>query len=131
MYFVAHRNLILDFLQSVLYAEVSLIHQAVRIYDMAQDTLGNLMLVLEYHRIDTVIFCRITVHNNIRRYVFRDAATCLNQYPTADVAILMQDNVTAQDCTVVYAAVACHRALNSQYAVIAYLHVVAEVNTVH
>ena len=65
MYFVAHRNLIFDFLQSVLYAEVSLIYQAVRIYDMTQDTLGNLMLVLEYHRIDTVIFCRITVHNNI------------------------------------------------------------------
>ena len=91
----------------------------------------KLMLVLEQHCIDAMVFFRIAIHNDIRRHIFRNAATCLNQHPTTDVAVLMQDDIAAQDRAVVYAAVACHCALDAQYAVIANLYVVAEVNTVH
>ena len=105
VYLVTHRDLVFNLLQGILYAEVSLIHQAVSIYDMAQNTVGDLMLVLEHHCIDAMVFCRIAIHNDIRRHIFRNAATCLNQHPTTDVAVLMQDDIAAQDRAVVYAAV--------------------------
>ena len=44
VYLVTHRDLVFNLLQGILYAEVSLIHQAVSIYDMAQNTVGDLML---------------------------------------------------------------------------------------
>ena len=131
VYLVTHRDLVFNLLQGILYTEVSLIHQAVSIYDMAQNTVGDLMLVLEHHCIDAMVFCRVAIHNDIRRHIFCNAATCLNQHPTTDVAVLMQDDIAAQDRAVVYAAVACHCALDAQYAVIANLYVVAEVYAVH
>ena len=76
---------------------------------MAQNTVGDLMLVLEHHCIDAMVFCRVAIHNDIRRHIFCNAATCLNQHPTTDVAVLMQDDIAAQDRAVVYAAVACVR----------------------
>ena len=96
VYLVTHRDLVFNLLQGILYAEVSLIHQAVSIYDMAQNTVGDLMLVLEHHCIDAMVFCRIAIHNDIRRHIFRNAATCLNQHPTTDVAVLMQDDRIVQ-----------------------------------
>ena len=80
VYLVTHRYLVFNLLQGILHAEVSLVYQTVGIYDMAQYTFAHLVFVLKHSSVDTVVFCRITVHNNIRRYVFRDAATCLNQY---------------------------------------------------
>ena len=46
MYFVTHRHLVFNLLQSILYAEVTLVNQTVSIYNMAQNAVCYLVLVL-------------------------------------------------------------------------------------
>ena len=75
MYLITHRYLILNLLQSILYAEVTLVNQSVSIYNMTQNAVCYLMLMLQYNSINAMITCRITIHNNIRRNVFRNAAS--------------------------------------------------------
>ena len=46
MYLITHRHLVLNLLQSILYAEVTLVNQSVSIYNMTQNTVCYLVLVL-------------------------------------------------------------------------------------
>lgn len=46
MYLITHRHLVLNLLQSILYAEVTLVNQSVSIYNMTQNTVRYLVLVL-------------------------------------------------------------------------------------
>ena len=75
VYFVTHRHLVFNLLQSIMYTEVTLINQSVSIYDMTQNAVCYLMLVLQYNCIDTMIFCRVTIHDNIWWNVLRNAAS--------------------------------------------------------
>lgn len=69
VYLVTHRYLVFNLLQGILHAEVSLVYQTVGIYDMAQYTFGHLVFVLKHSSVDTVVFCRITVHDDIGRHI--------------------------------------------------------------
>ena len=56
---------------------------------------------------------RITIHDHIRRNVFRNAASWLDQYPASDVALLLQNDVTAQDGAVTDTAITGYNSLKS------------------
>lgn len=130
-YFVTHRNLVLNLLQGIVYAEITLVDQAVSIYDVTQDTFRYLMLVLQHDGIDAMILCRITVHDDVWRNIFGDAASGLYQYPASHMAFLLQDDVAAQDGVVVYVTLACQNGFETYHTVVANLHVVAEMYAVH
>ena len=55
VYFITHRHLVFDLLQGVVYAEVTLVHQAVGIYDVSQYAFAHFMLMLKHGGIDSVI----------------------------------------------------------------------------
>ena len=130
-YLITHRNLVFNFLQGIVYAEVALVDQAVSIHDVAQDTFRHLVLVLQYDGIDAMILCRIAVHDDIRRDVFGDAAAGLYQYPASYMAFLLQDDIAAQNGVVVYVALAGPDGFESYHTVVANLHIVAEMHAVH
>lgn len=131
MYFITHRHLVFNLLQSIVYAEVALVDQAVCVDNVAQNTLRHFILMLKNRCIDAVVHRRIAIHNDVGRHIFRDAATCLNENPASDVGGLVQNDVAAQDGVVVYLAFAGHGSLDAQHAMIADLYVVAEVYAIH
>ena len=73
----------------------------------------------------------ITRHNDIRRYILCNATTALNKRPTSDVAILLDDNVTAKYSTVVYLTITGNRYFDTQNRAIPNLYIMAQVYTVH
>ena len=130
-YLVAHRNLVFNFLQGILYAEITLVNQAIGIDDVPQYTFCNLVLMLQYGCVDSVVFGRIAVHDDIGWNILCDTAAGLNQHPASDVAGLVQDDVAAQDGAVVYLALTGYGSFDTQNTMIAYLYVVAEVYAIH
>ena len=94
-YLVAHGHLIFNLLQGILNAEVTLVYQSVCIHDVAQDAICDLILVLQYHGVHSVIFGRISGHDDVGRHVFGNAATALYQRPASYVAVLLQQYVAA------------------------------------
>ena len=55
----------------------------------------------------------------------------LYQRPATDVAVLLQQNIAAQDDAVVYATFTGNGRLDTQYAMVGNLYVVAQVYTIH
>ena len=134
MDFITHGDLVFNFQHGVLQAEVALVDKAVSIHDVAQDAVGNLvgpLVVLQHHGIDAMILHRVSCHDDVGRHILGNAAARLYQHPAAYVAVLLDDDVAAQDGAIVHDAFAGYHASDAQHAVVVDLHVVAQVHSVH
>lgn len=122
------RNLVLDLLNHVEHARLSVEEQTIGVGDMTLNLLIDLGIV-HHRRVRTTIFHRVTTSNNIGGNIVRKGSTSLDQREVTSTGIGILNGSTGEDNTIADLAVAGNLRAIAENTVVSNHRVVADMGT--
>lgn len=125
-----HRDLLTDFDDSVLEAEIAGIYQAVGIGNVTEDAFGHIDMAQD-DGVDAMVACGIAAEDDVRRNVFLHATAALDEREAAHTDVLLDNSAGTLNGVVLDLTIAGNADVDTKHALIAHLGVMANMNLVH